>query len=152
MLSKFIDYFEIDVEDEIVEEVKTLNQISTTNLTKIGLVKLKNKKWICKADEGIADDDNEEESTEGESEESEDEADEANTDHNQAGMASETPTAAAGQDYFAGFEQRMFNQLSNMQDQHRVHHEYCQRHFQIIENQVDDIQSKIGTLFFPPDE
>ena len=44
MLSKFIDYFEIDVEDEIVEEIKAVNQISTANLIKIGLVKLKNKK------------------------------------------------------------------------------------------------------------
>ena len=149
MLSKFIDYIEIDVEDEIVEEVEAVNQISTANLTKIGLMKLKNKKWVCKADEETADDDNEEESTKGESEESEDEA---NMDNDQAGMASETPTAATGQYYFAGFEQRMFNQLNNMQDQHRVHHEYCQTHFQMIENQVDDIQSKIGTLFFPPDK
>jgi len=139
MLSKFIDYVEIDVEDEIVEEVKAVNQISVKNLTKIGLVKLKNNKWVCKADEGTADDDNEEESTEGEFEESEDEVDEANMDHDQAGMASEIPSAAVGQDYFAGFEQRMFNQLNNMQDQHRVHHEYCQTHFQLIENQVDNI-------------
>jgi len=127
-----------------------VNQISTANLTKIGLVKLKNKKWVCKADEGTTDDDNEEESIEEKSEESEDEADEANMDHDQVGMASEIPTAAIGQDYFAGFEQMMFNQLNNMQDQHRVHHEYCQTHFQLIETQVDDIQSNIGTLFFPP--
>jgi len=73
-------------------------------------------------------------------------------EHDQARMATETPIVAAGQDYFAGFEQRMFNQLNNMQDQHRVHHEYCRTHFQLIETQVDDIQSKIGTLFFPPDE
>jgi len=152
MLSKFIDYFEIDVGDEIVEEVKVVNQISTANLTKIGLVKLKNKKWVGKADEETTDDDNEEESTKEESEESDDEADEVDMDHDQAGMASETPTIAVGQDYFAGFEQRMFNQLNNMQDQHRVHHEYYQTHFQLIENQVNDIQSKIGTLFFPPDE
>ena len=63
MLSKFIDYFGIDVEDEIVEKVKAVNQISTANLIKIGLVKLKNKKWVYKADEGTVDDDNEEEST-----------------------------------------------------------------------------------------
>jgi len=118
MLSKFIDFFEIDVEDEIVEEVKAVSQISTANLTKIGLVKLKNKKWVSKADERtIDDDDNEEESTEGESEESDDEddeADEADMEHDQAGMATETPTAAAGQDYFFLVEQRMFNQLNNM--------------------------------------
>jgi len=99
MLSKFIDYFEIDVEDDIVEEVKALNHISTANLTKIGLVKLKNKKWICKVDKGTADDDNEEESTEEESEESDDEANEANMNHDQARMASETPIVAVGQDY-----------------------------------------------------
>jgi len=132
MLSKFIDYFEIDVEDEIVEEVKAVNQISTTNLTKIGLVKLKNEKWVSKADEGTTNEDNEEESTEGESEESYDEDDEADMEHDQARMATETPTAATGQDYFAGFKQRMFNQLNNMQDQHRVHHEYYQTHFQLI--------------------
>jgi len=51
LLSSFIDYFEIDVEDEVVEEVKTLNQISSVTLNKIGLKKMKNKKWICKADE-----------------------------------------------------------------------------------------------------
>jgi len=31
-------------------------------------------------------------------------------------METETPTVAAGQDYFVGFEQRMFNQLNNMED------------------------------------
>jgi len=49
LLSQFIEYFDIDVETEVVEEVKALNQITTTNLTKIRLKKMKNKKWICKA-------------------------------------------------------------------------------------------------------
>jgi len=79
-----------------------VNQISIANLTKIGPVKLKNKKWVSKADEGTTDDDNEEESTD---EESDDEADEADMEHDQAGMATETPAAATRQDYFAGFEQ-----------------------------------------------
>jgi len=62
LLSNFIDYFEIDVEGEVVEKVKALNQISAANLTKIGLKKMKNKKWICKADEeSAAQDDVEEE-------------------------------------------------------------------------------------------
>jgi len=39
------------VETEVVEEVKALNQITTANLTKIVLKKMKNKKWICKANE-----------------------------------------------------------------------------------------------------
>jgi len=44
LLSSFIEYFEIDVESEVVEEVKALNQIFAANLTKIGLKKMKNKK------------------------------------------------------------------------------------------------------------
>jgi len=51
LLSQFIEYFDIDVETEVVEEIKALNQITTANLTKIGLKKMKNKKWICKVDE-----------------------------------------------------------------------------------------------------
>ena len=35
LLSQFIEYFQIDVETEVVEEIKALNQITTTNLTKI---------------------------------------------------------------------------------------------------------------------
>ena len=44
LLSQFIEYFDIDVETEVVEEIKALNQITITNLTKIGLKKMKNKK------------------------------------------------------------------------------------------------------------
>jgi len=48
LLSQFIKYFDIDVETEVVEEIKALNQITTANLTKIGLKKIQNRKWICK--------------------------------------------------------------------------------------------------------
>jgi len=62
------------VEGEVVEELKSLNQISTANLTKIGLKKMKNKKWICKADEeSTAQNDDEEESTSDDDTEDDDE-------------------------------------------------------------------------------
>jgi len=61
LLSQFIEYFEIDVESEVVEKIKALNQITITNLTKIGLKKMKNKRWNCKADEESVGDDEEEE-------------------------------------------------------------------------------------------
>jgi len=75
LLSSFIEYFEIDVEGEVAEEVKALNQISAVNLTKIDLKKMKNKKWICKADEESAaqDDDDDDESTDDDDTEDEDE-------------------------------------------------------------------------------
>jgi len=69
----------------------------------------------------------------------------------QAGTEGETPTAPT-QESYSRFEQLMINQLNNMENQNRSHHQYCETHFQFIETQVDDIQSKMGTLFFPTDE
>jgi len=151
LLSNFIDYFEIDVEDEVTEEVKALNQISAINLTKIGLKKMKNKKWICKVDEESAaqDDDDEEESTDDDNTEDEDEDNTMNDE--QAGTEGGTPTAPT-QESYSRFEQLMINQLNNMENQNWSHHQYCETHFQFIETQVEDIQSKMGTLFFPPDK
>ena len=54
LISSFIDFFEINVDEEIVEEVKALNQISVISLNKTGLKKVNNRKWVCKADEDIA--------------------------------------------------------------------------------------------------
>ena len=131
------------METEVVEEIKALNQITTVNLTKIGLKKMKNRKWICKADEESVDDEEEEEEEE---EKSSDEDDE-----DQAEPEPETPDAPS-QDSFSRFEQLMMTQFSQLENQNRSHHQYCETHFQFIETQVEDIQSKIGTLFFPPDE
>jgi len=148
LLSNFIEYFEIDVEGEVVEEVKALNQISTTNLTKIGLKKMKNKKWICKADEESAaqDDDHEEESSD-DDDDTEDDDEENNMNDEQVGTEGGTPIAPT-QESYSRFKQLMINQLNNMENQNRSHHQYCETHFQFIETQVEDIQSKTGTLFF----
>ena len=84
LLSSFIEFFEVDVEHEMVEGVKALSQISAANLVKIGLKKLKNKKWICKADEGsVADEEEEdEESADEEDNDGEHSTDEEGADGN----------------------------------------------------------------------
>ena len=107
LLSQFIEYFDIDVETEVVEEVKALNQITTANLTKIGLKKMKNKKWICKADEESVDDEEEEE------EKSSDDDDEDDEDEDQAEPEPEAP-AAPSQDSFSRLEQLMMTQFNQL--------------------------------------
>jgi len=62
----------------------------------------------------------------------------------------DTPTRQ-GQETFSRFEQMMINQLHAMESDHKSHHQYCEILFQFIENQVEDIQSRIGTMFFGPD-
>ena len=134
------------METKVVEEIKALNQITTANLTKIELKKMKNKKWIYKADEESVNDEEEEEE-----EKSSDDDDEDEEDEDQVEPEQETP-AAPSQDSFSRLEQFMMTQFNQLENQNRSHHQYCETHFQFIETQVEDIQSKIGTLFFPPDE
>jgi len=91
LLSQFIEYFEIDMKSEVVEEIKALNQITTANLTKIGLKKMKNKRWICKADEESVGDDEEEEEKFTDDDDEDDEDEDKNFD--QAEPKPETPAA-----------------------------------------------------------
>jgi len=97
LMLQFIKYFEIDVESEVFKEIKALNQITTANLTKIGLKKMKNKKWICKADKESVDD--EEVEVEKSSDDDEDDEDE-DKNSDQAKREPETP-AASSQDSFS---------------------------------------------------
>jgi len=50
LISHFIEYFEIDVEGEVVETVKAQNEITVVTLNKIGLRKINDDYWVCKAD------------------------------------------------------------------------------------------------------
>jgi len=38
----------------------------------------------------------------------------------------------------------MINQLNSVETNQRSYHEYCETHFQILEERVDDIQGKLG--------
>jgi len=51
LISHFIEYFEIDVEGEVVETMKAQNEITGVTLNKIGLKKINDDYWACKVDE-----------------------------------------------------------------------------------------------------
>ena len=51
LVSNLIEYFEFDVEGEIVEIVKAQNEIIAATLNKIGLKKVNDDYWVGKADE-----------------------------------------------------------------------------------------------------
>jgi len=106
---------------------------------------MKNKKWICKADEELVGDDEEQEEEKSTDDDKDDEDEDKNFD-----QAEPEPEklAAPNQDSFSRLKQLMMTQFNQLEDQNRRHH----THFQFIETQVEDIQSKMGTLFFPLDE
>jgi len=49
LISSFIEYYDIDVENELIEEVKAHNEITVATLNKIELKKVNENQWICKA-------------------------------------------------------------------------------------------------------
>ena len=95
LISCFIEYYDIDVENELSEEVKAQSEIIVATLNKIGLKKVNGNKWICKATA-------EEDETEG-----------AGTS-----TAVEQFTGGdmgTGEQSFSRFEQLMINQLNSIE-------------------------------------
>jgi len=119
------------------------NEVTAATLSKIGLIKVNDEKWICKAD---YDSSNVQPAKAEEEEDNEDEEDD-NADE----LMADTPQNDYGQ-YFMGFEERMMNQPHIMQEEGRTHHQYNETRFQDIENMVGDVQNKPSHMFFNPDD
>jgi len=45
----------------------------------------------------------------------------------------------------------MINQLNNIESNQKSH-EYCETYFQNLEERVDDIQGKLGQMFYGPED
>jgi len=132
LIFSFIEYYDIDAENELSEEAKAQSEITVATLNKIGLKKVNGNQWICKATA-------EEDETEG-----------AGTS-----TAAEQFTGGdmgTGEQSFSRFEQLMINQLNNIESNQKSHHEYCKTHFQNLEERVDDIQGKLGQMFYGPED
>jgi len=46
----------------------------------------------------------------------------------------------------------MINQLNNIESYQKSLHKYCETHFQNLEERVDDIQGKLGQMFYGPED
>ena len=114
------------------EEVKAQSEITVATLNKIGLKKVNGNQWICKAT-------TEKDETEG-----------ARTS-----VAAEQFTRGdmgTGEQFFSRFEQLMINKLNSIESNQKSHHEYCETHFQNLEERVDDIQGKLRQMFYGPED
>jgi len=111
LISHFIDYFEIDTDGEVVELVKAQNEVTTTTLSKIGLIKVNDDQRIFKVDYDSADEQPAEE----------EESDVADADEGQDDLMIDA-SPSGYENYFASFEERMMTQLHTMHEEERTHH------------------------------
>jgi len=132
LISSFIEYFEIDIEGEVVGTMKAQNEIIVVTLNKIGLRKVNEDYRVCKADRDGLDQQQEEEG-EGAGTSTVAVADaEGGFD---AHMSDIPPVGT--KNYFARFEERVMSQLHTMHDSSRTHHQYCVTRFHNIEDIVE---------------
>jgi len=100
LISSFIEYYDIDVENELNEEVKAQSEITVATLNKIGLKKVNRNQWICKAT-----------------------AKEDKTEGAGTSAAAEQFTGGdmgTGEQSFSRFEQLMINQLNNIESNQKL--------------------------------
>jgi len=111
LISQFIEYFEIDTEEEVVEQAKTQNEISAVTLNKIRLTEVNDDHWICKADYDSSD------------------AQPIEDDNGGTSVVAEGYDVpihdvphTGYENYFAGFEERMMTQVYTMHEEERNHY------------------------------
>jgi len=109
------------VENELIEEVKTHSEITVATLNKIRLKKVNENQRICKASA------------------EEDEMDDAGAGTSAAPEQFTGEDLGTGDQSYSSFEQLMINQLNSLETNQRSHHEYCETHFQNLEECVDDV-------------
>ena len=140
LISQFIEYFEIDTKTEVME--KAQNEIGPITLNKIGLTKVNDDHWICKADY---------DSSEPQPVEEDDNGGTSVAVEGYEVLVHDVPHTRY-ENYFASFEESMMTQLHTMHEEERNHYQYCETKFQHTEGSLEDVQNKLGHMFFNPDD
>jgi len=152
LISKFLHYFEVDLEEELAEVVKPSSEINSGSLSKMGFTKIGGK-WVSK-DEYQA----------GPSGAHAEEGKEATT-------TTEEPTAEVyevGQSFdhmneritsMSPFERLMVSRMDNFTENQRSLHELCETRFQnmdsrfqTLDKQIEEVHNQLLDLQYGKDE
>ena len=136
LMSKFIEYFGIDVEDELEELIGLLNHTSNQNLHKMGFLKVGNG-WITFGvvvggahdhEVGPSSANQEEEPTVGPMD-----------------LIPYNPLEDRGPVY-SHFERMVLNQLHELNVSQHAHHNYCNGRFNALDGQIHDIHDMLNSF------
>ena len=154
-ISKFLHYFEIDLEDELSKIVKPSHEINNGSLSKMGFIKVGGK-WVSKdrKQEGsssgnLAKDDGDDQAT---ANAGDDEADEHQSE--QGDQGNDVPSEACGVGPSIGnvddrissmtpFDKLITNHMDSFAYDQRNHHEFCMARLQNLDEQIEAIQNQL---------
>ena len=138
LISKFLLYFEVNLEDETSELVKSTQEMNNGSLSKMGFTKISGK-WVSKdGDHGgsssaaAADFDEEDQAAD---------MDIHNEDHPTAAFEAGTSAGHQGDEmhFMSSFERYTVNRLDGFAENQRNLHELCVTNFQSIDNRFNSL-------------
>jgi len=136
LVSKFIEYFGIDVEDELEESTGLLNYTSNQNLHKIGFINVGNGWTTAEVVVGGAYD--HEAGPSGANQEEEPTVGPMN-------LIPYNPPEDRGPVY-SHFERMVLNQLHELNVSQHEHHNYCNERFNALDGQIHDIHDMLQSF------
>ena len=138
LVSKFIEYFGVDVSDELEEASGDMHQIGTPILHKCGFTKVGNQ-WTAGGEVAAAL--HEDEAGPSAPHQEEDEAPQGEPME----IIPYNPPEDRGPAY-SDFERLVLQQFHNLQMSQAAHHDYCATRFNHLDNQIHDIHDEIHGL------
>jgi len=153
LISKFLNYFEVNLVEELCEVVKSSHEVNNGSLSKMGFTKIGGK-WVSKdgdqagSSSGIHIEDDGEEPTV---------ARVYANDGHQAGEGNDGPDNAYDAGPSAGnmgeritsmspFKRLMLSRMDSFADDQRSHHEFCMERFKNLDEQIEVVQNKLFKL------
>jgi len=134
LISRMIEFFELDLVDEPAQNLKQTSEINHSMLNRIGLQKV-NVAWTYKGGDG----------------EGVGSSGVAGQEDSKVHNPTTTPVLpfepqAPREEVMSSFERLMISRLDNMIEEQRMHHEYCVTHFQQLHQQIDDIHDTFNNF------
>ena len=146
LVSKFLLYFEVNLEDETSELVKSTQELNNGSLSKMGFTKVGGK-WISKNGDLGASSSAAADLEEGEH------ADDMDFQHEDQPETHQDvgPSAGAGNQEermqtMSSFERLMVNRFDSFAENQRNLHDLCVSNFQRIDNKFDSMDARFMTL------
>jgi len=155
LISKFMHYFEIDLEEELSEMVKPSHEVKNGSLSKMGFIQVGGK-WVSKDGEQDGS------SSGNQTEANEDDQAAANTEDDgvdehqtrNGDQGNDVPGETYGASLSIGimddritfmtpFETLMITHMDNLAHDERNHHEFCVAKFQNLDEQIEVVQNQL---------
>ena len=146
LISKFLHYFEVDIEEELAEIVKPSSEINSGFLSKMGFTKIGGR-WVSK------DGDQTGSSGTHDKEETEDATNLEEPAVETHGVVPSTYHMGERTTSMSPFERLMVNQMDNFVENQRNIHELCESRFQhmdsrfqTLDEQIEEVQNQLLDL------